>query len=41
MSVALAHDQIIALHTILYGVVTSPFLTDEALAIVRKLVTHF
>jgi hypothetical protein len=34
----LGPSKIVALHAILYGVVTAPFLTDEAVDVVRDLV---
>jgi AcrR family transcriptional regulator len=36
----LSRDQIVALHGILYSVVTAPFLTDEALEVLRRLAAH-
>lgn len=36
----LAKEQIGALHGIFYGVVTAPFLTDEALDVIRALLRH-
>jgi AcrR family transcriptional regulator len=36
----LSKHEIVALHGILYGVVMSPFLTDEAIDVVQKLVRH-
>ncbi len=36
----LAKEQIVALHSILYGVVSAPFLTDEAIEVIRSLLLH-
>lgn len=36
----LSPEKIVALHGMLYGVVTAPFLTDEAIVVIRDLALH-